>query len=126
MATSDCARVVHLYGYGLLVGVGMAAKGGQEVAHAAFCRKVAVEEAEALGIVRVARFLQVTQRLGTCPAVDDTPTDEQKHRDRVKGHLSSCRRPTKQPGQHWTQATKVDQPEHKVKGRQVLPGERSR
>jgi hypothetical protein len=55
----SCARVVDLYGYRLLVGVGMATKGGQEVTHAALCRKVTVEEAETLGIIRIAWMLQV-------------------------------------------------------------------
>jgi hypothetical protein len=53
------ARVVHLHGYRVLVGVGVAAKGGQKVTHTTFCWKVAVEEAKALGIIRVARFPQV-------------------------------------------------------------------
>ena len=40
----------------------------------------------------------------------------------VKGHLSAGRGPTKQPGQHGTQAVEVDQPKYKVKGRQMPPG----
>jgi hypothetical protein len=53
----DRACVVYLDGYGLLVGIGVAAEGGQEVAYPAFCRKVTAEEAEALSIIRVAWFL---------------------------------------------------------------------
>jgi hypothetical protein len=53
------ACVVHLYSYHVLVCVGVAAEGGQEVAHAAFRRKVAVEKAKPSSIVCVARLLQV-------------------------------------------------------------------
>jgi hypothetical protein len=53
------ACVVHLYSNGLLVGVNVAAEGGQKVADAAFGREIAVEKAKALRIVRVAWVLQV-------------------------------------------------------------------
>ena len=51
---------VHWYGDRVLVRVGMAAESGQEVTYTAFCRKVAVEEAKASGIVREAWMLQIT------------------------------------------------------------------
>jgi hypothetical protein len=69
-------RLIHRYRYHLAVRIRVLTDGGQEVAHPALCRKVAVAKAKALYIIRVAWISEILQRCAPLPAVDKLPTDQ--------------------------------------------------
>jgi len=106
----------------LVIALRMLAEGSEEVAQTPFGREYPLLEAQPLGIVRVTRITQVSQRLGTAPTLGDLPANEQEHGDGIEGNLAASRRPAQELGQYGAQGAEVDHTQQDIEIREVLPG----
>jgi hypothetical protein len=111
---------IHRDGDGVAV-LSVASQGCQPVTEAALSGKVTVLEAKPTSIVGVAWMVEVSQELGSRPAVDDAPADQEEDGNGIKGNLSPGRGPTKALRQHVAQGAEIDQAEQEIEVGEMHP-----